>query len=641
MRKTPRRFGFLLLLTLACAAVPLAASAQTLEAPLTVHAGSINPIQLATGRDGSVLELGSPASGTLVTCRYPNALPNPNTPTTLPAIAGTGLTALPHGGFAAIGFETIRDPFGLYKSRTVAQRLSPSGEPTGPPVPVGEFIDALGRGGIAPLGDGFVIGFFDTSKIVGQRFDATGTKIGPSFSIASQPSYVDTKLAAVPGGFLAVWGRDLDTNARLFAADLTPLTPPFVVASSFEFTGLAVNPAGTLAAIVGKPHDGDASPNDVRLRFFDPNGSSVGSDIVVGSRTQDTVPDVASDPGGNFLVVWGPGIQARAYDGSGATFGPAVTFGALGVFEDVKVIGRREGGFFAVRTGISAGSTKTYVARVTLCTAGSAVCGDGTLVPTCEVCDAGAGNSNAAPDACRTNCRPWRCGDGTLDSDEECDDGNGANCDGCTELCELETGTLCGDGIPAPPGCGEACDDANTIAGDGCSSTCEVEHVFGGGKAATDCYATWRIDNPSNDPRFDKHGSVNPTQRCRDNDSACDFDGGVVGSCTFHLAVCVNNSEPAACVPSRLRSWTLLSPSAKQALGRPPLAAVRAALDAAVLPTVVGSSDPDRCSPNADIVVPLRGMPGAFKANKLKLKARAEIYSGAIDGDGLSLRCDP
>ena len=183
---------------------------------------------------------------------------------------------------------------------------------------------------------------------------------------------------------------------------------------------------------------------------------------------------------------------------------------------------------------------------------------------------------------------------------------------------------------------GEACDDANTIAGDGCSSTCEVEHVFGGGKAATDCYATWRIDNPSNDPRFDKHGSVNPTQRCRDNDSACDFDGGVVGSCTFHLAVRQQQragrmrAEPPPLVDAPLTE--------RETGARPPAALRRSgrALDAAVLPTVVGSSDPDRCSPNAGIVVPLRGMPGAFKANKLKLKARAEIYSGAIDGDGLS-----
>jgi cysteine-rich repeat protein len=284
---------------------------------------------------------------------------------------------------------------------------------------------------------------------------------------------------------------------------------------------------------------------------------------------------------------------------------------------------------------------KTYVALVTLCAPGSAVCGDGTLVSTCEVCDDGAGNSNGAPDACRTNCHLSHCGDGTTDGGEACDDGNAGNCDGCDEFCELEIGTTCGDGAVAPPGCHEQCDDANAVAGDGCSATCKVERIAGGGKLETDCYAAWRIDNPSNDPRFDKRGGVNPKQRCRDNDPACDFDGGVAGSCTLHLAVCVNNDLPIGCVEERLQSWAIVTPSAKQALTRPPFAAVRVALTGAVVPSVVGSSDPNACSPDAEVVLPLRGGPGAYKANKLTLKTRATIYSGAVDGDKIQLRCDP
>ena len=83
------------------------------------------------------------------------------------------------------------------------------------------------------------------------------------------------------------------------------------------------------------------------------------------------------------------------------------------------------------------------------------------------------------------------------------------------------------------------------------------------------------------------------------------------------------------------------TPSEKQASTRPPLAAARAALEAVVLPSIIGSSDPDVCSPDAAIVVPLRGAPGAYKANKLKLKTRAEVYSGEFDSDGLELRCNP
>src|SRR6185369_1432670 len=112
----------------------------------------------------------------------------------------------------------------------------------------------------------------------------------------------------------------------------------------------------------------------------------------------------------NFLVVAGPGIRARAYDATGAPFGPMVTLDAVGTTGQVKVSARREGGFFALRTGVS---HDTRLARITLCAPGSAVCGDGTLVPTCEICDAGVANSNSVPDACRTDCVPPRCGDGT------------------------------------------------------------------------------------------------------------------------------------------------------------------------------------------------------------------------------------
>jgi cysteine-rich repeat protein len=348
---------------------------------------------------------------------------------------------------------------------------------------------------------------------------------------------------------------------------------------------------------------------------------------------------VASDPSGNFLVVSGSPLRARAYDTSGTPLGPMVTLTLDNAVGSANVTGRRQGGFFVSRTTTYTG--KTFVGAVTLCSSGSAVCGDGTLVPTCEVCDAGAANSDTTPDACRTDCTPSHCGDGTTDADEECDDGNGRNCDGCNELCEIEAGTTCGDGILAPQGCRERCDDGNATAGDGCSPTCKVEHVFGGGKIDTDCFAAWRIDNTSNEPRFAKKGGVNPQQRCRDNDPACDFDGGVAGSCTFHLAVCVNNSEPQGCFPRRLQSWTIASPNAAQSAARPALAAVRDALQAAVVPSVVGSGDSDDCSPDADVALPLRGTPGAYKSSKLKLKTRATIYDGIVDTDILQLRCDP
>jgi cysteine-rich repeat protein len=519
-------------------------------------------------------------------------------------------------------------------------RLLPSGEPTAPPVPTFDFSFNDGAAGVAPAGDGFVVASQQLLAIEGQRFDATGTPVGAPFTIGQDGGIADTRMAAVPGGFLVVWGSGATTKARLYHADATPATAEFAVASGLRITGLAVAPTGTRAAIVGRTNVGDADLDEIRVVFFAPDGTTVGTAQTVGPLYREVAPDVASDASGNFLVVSGSPFRARAYDQSGNPFGAMVALGLDNFVGRANVAGRRQGGFFVLRT-TTFSNAKTFIGAVTLCAPGSAVCGDGALVPTCEVCDMGAANSDTTPDACRTDCTPAHCGDGATDAGEECDDGNGRNCDGCNELCEIEAGATCGDGIVAPAGCRERCDDGNAAAGDGCSPTCRVEHVFGGGKLGTDCFAAWRVDNTSNEPRFAKKGGVNPQQRCRDDDPACDFDGGVVGSCTFHVAVCVNNSEPLGCFPRRLQSWTLAAPTPAQSAARPALAAVRDALQAAVVPNVVGSGDPDDCSPDADVVLPLRGAPGAYKSSTLKLKARATVYDGTIDTDALRLRCDP
>ena len=81
----------------------------------------------------------------------------------------------------------------------------------------------------------------------------------------------------------------------------------------------------------------------------------------------------------------------------------------------------------------------------------NAACGDGFLRtdlavndPNYEECDDGAGNSDDAADACRTDCSAPRCGDGVKDTNEECDDGNNDHSDGCDENCFFE---VCGNGL--------------------------------------------------------------------------------------------------------------------------------------------------------------------------------------------------
>lgn len=79
------------------------------------------------------------------------------------------------------------------------------------------------------------------------------------------------------------------------------------------------------------------------------------------------------------------------------------------------------------------------------------------------------------------------CGDGRNFGTLACDDNNTNNGDGCTNLCEIETGFYCAGGdYNTPDTCSEICgdgmnfgkyqcDDGNMKDLDGCSSSCKIE----------------------------------------------------------------------------------------------------------------------------------------------------------------------
>lgn len=124
----------------------------------------------------------------------------------------------------------------------------------------------------------------------------------------------------------------------------------------------------------------------------------------------------------------------------------------------------------------------------------NAQCGDGFTQPSNdEECDNGVNNSNNG--ACTVSCKLASCGDGFIQSGEQCDDSGTANGDGCSSLCQLESGysctgepsacaLSCGNGV-VEPGLGETCDDSNTVSGDGCTSLCHDEVPLCNGQAAT------------------------------------------------------------------------------------------------------------------------------------------------------------
>ena len=96
------------------------------------------------------------------------------------------------------------------------------------------------------------------------------------------------------------------------------------------------------------------------------------------------------------------------------------------------------------------------------------------------------------------------CGNGIIEGAEQCDDDNLIDEDGCSSICQTETGWSCDGANPTTCTeiCGdtiivgtEECDDGNTDIGDGCNAACREEVVVavqppsGSGKAKTVRYA--------------------------------------------------------------------------------------------------------------------------------------------------------
>ncbi len=470
-----------------------------------------------------------------------------------------------------------------------------------------------------------------------RRVAADGA-LGTTFDLDSGSLNFGVGVAATAdGGFVAVSGRPAE--ARGFTATGAP-KPPLELTNDDDLRvrAVAASPAGDVVAAVFIAPEG--GPYPLLLQRFTSSGTLLGLPVAVHEVATFFADVVAAfDRNGNLYVAWTEPSQpprARAYDQNGQPLGPAV---AIASAPGAGIVTARSpaGDFINLWRD---GDGTMWANVVSLCVPGSAVCGDGIPDPFCEVCDTGAALSDTAPDACRTGCVPARCGDGVTDGGEACDDGNLVDCDGCTRVCTAEVGLGCGDGIPYPQ-CGEPCDDGNAIAGDGCAA-CTLERAAGGGSTGSDCFAAWSIDNPANEPRYAKKGGINGTQVCTDDDPRCDFDGGVPGGCTFHVGVCVNNTDQPGCEPGvRVASFELRKPSAADAAKRPEAAAIRQAFAAVVPGSVIGTSDRDVCSPPAAVPVALRGTPGSYIDGRVTISARSTLYDARSDTDKLRLECRP
>jgi len=183
--------------------------------------------------------------------------------------------------------------------------------------------------------------------IFGQRYSATGGKRGSEFRVNDFTTgtqwHPDVGVAA-DGTFVVVWededGRDGSNDGifgRRFANSGDALGADFQVNSTTQrdqqYPSLSVASDGSFVVAftsLGKDNSAASTESGIFARRFNSSGAALGNEIQVNVFTagDQTLPDVAMQPSGGFVVVWqdheqagAPGIFGRLYDATGAPDG--------------------------------------------------------------------------------------------------------------------------------------------------------------------------------------------------------------------------------------------------------------------------------------------------------------------------------
>ena len=185
--------------------------------------------------------------------------------------------------------------------------------------------------------------------LFGQRFNATGARLGSEFRVSSYttgPQSFASVASDAGGNFVVVWqSQDTSTSYGIFGqrfdASGTPQGTEFLV--NLLTVGPQVSPsvaadaAGNFVVAWDNVATGGifSTPNGIFAKRYDAAGTPQAAEFQVNGSTEASVgnPKVASDPNGNFVVVWSAadggcgffgcssGVWGRRFDASGAPQG--------------------------------------------------------------------------------------------------------------------------------------------------------------------------------------------------------------------------------------------------------------------------------------------------------------------------------
>lgn len=170
---------------------------------------------------------------------------------------------------------------------------------------------------------------------------------------------------------------------------------------------------------------------------------------------------------------------------------------------------------------------------------------------------------------------------------------------------------------------------------------CSAALVRGGGGKTSDCVVVFDVPgaNKPAPPKTPRHVD------CVDGDPTCDADGLRNGRCEFDLAVCVNSTALAECVPSVTDEVTVdhAVDDGIDTKFDPDFQALQLRIDSLGFPD---NSDPDSCTLVSTVTVVLKGpsSAGRMRTNKKKVKTTAYGFAtgkARKDRDGVRFKCKP
>jgi len=231
------------------------------------------------------------------------------------------------------------------------QRFAASGVPLGPEFRINTFTTSFQRRGKAAFDpSGNFVAVWDSAQdgsgygVFGQRFASSGAPLGGEFRINTYTTDTQRDPAVVcdgSGNFVVVWESDFQDGSEYgifgqrYSSSGAPLGPEFRVNTHTtdpqSQSGVASDSSGNFV-VTWESYGQDGPAFGVFGQRFASSGAPVGPEFRVNTyiTSQQYRSSIASDPSGNFVVVWSSlgqdgdarGNFGQRFASSGAPLGP-------------------------------------------------------------------------------------------------------------------------------------------------------------------------------------------------------------------------------------------------------------------------------------------------------------------------------